>query len=142
MAVGDQVFGTAGSVNGTGPPGAGIYGGLSGADLSKIALNGQQLLVQMGNLINALTNILPFSGAFGSFTCGAAATTTVTNSSVAINSVIFLMPTNAAAGTLMGSAKSLYVSARTAGTSFAVTTASAAAAAGTETFQFLVVNPS
>lgn len=76
----------------------------------------------------------------GDFTCGASATTTVPQSLVATNSLILLMPTNAAAGTLMGGAKSLYVSARTANTSFAVSTASAAAAAGTETFSYLLVN--
>lgn len=74
----------------------------------------------------------------GTFTCGAAATTTVNDTRVTTTSVIRLMPTNAAAATLMGAATSLYVSARTAATSFAVTTANAAAAAGTETFEYTI----
>jgi len=40
----------------------------------------------------------------------------------------------------MGGATSLYISARTAWTSFAVTTANAGAAAGTETFNYIVLN--
>jgi hypothetical protein len=40
----------------------------------------------------------------------------------------------------MGSAKSLYVSAKTQGTSFAVTTADGTAAAGTETFDYQINN--
>lgn len=110
--------------------------------LTRIANNGLLMNQQMGNLINTLSRVLPFSGAFGTFTCAAAATTTVTNASVAANSVILLMPTNAAAGTLMGSAKSLYVSTRTAGTSFVVSTANATAAAGTEQIAYVVLNPS
>lgn len=74
----------------------------------------------------------------GTFTCGAAATTTVTQVLTQANSFILLMPTNAAAGTLMGGVKSLYVSARTANTSFAVSTAAGTNAAGTEQFSYLM----
>jgi hypothetical protein len=76
----------------------------------------------------------------GTFTLGAAVTTTVSDTDVTATSVILLMPTNAAAATLMGSAKALYVSARTVGTSFAVSTASGVAAAGTETFEYQLLN--
>lgn len=76
----------------------------------------------------------------GQFTCGAAATTTVADTNVKATSFIALTPLNAAAGTLQAGATHLYVSARTAGASFAVTTASAGAAAGTENFQYLVIN--
>jgi hypothetical protein len=55
-------------------------------------------------------------------------------------SVITLMPTNAAAATLMSGAKSLYVSTRTAATSFVVSTADGNAAAGTETFEYIIHN--
>lgn len=74
----------------------------------------------------------------GSFTLAAAVTTTVNNANILATSRILLVPTNAAAATLMGSAKALYVSARTAATSFAVSTASAVAAAGTETFDYWI----
>lgn len=76
----------------------------------------------------------------GSFTLGAAATTTVTNSNVYSGCRITLTPTNAAAATLMGSAKCLYVSAKTNKTSFAVTTGDGTAAAGTETFDYQINN--
>lgn len=76
----------------------------------------------------------------GTFTCAAAALTTVANVNVTATSMIMLMPTNAAAATLMGGATALYVSARTAATSFGVTTANAAAAVGTETFEYFIIN--
>ena len=70
----------------------------------------------------------------GSFTMPASATYTVTNTSVTASSRIFLTPVNAAAGTLQGSAKCLYVTA--ANGNFVVATASGVAAAGTEHFQW------
>lgn len=91
-------------------------------------------------LVLAINTVFP--RITGSFTLAAAASTTVTQPAIAANSIILLIPTNAAAATLMGSAKSLFISARTAGASFAVSTASAAVAAGTETFSYVVVNPS
>lgn len=74
----------------------------------------------------------------GSFTLSAAATTTVANANTMPYSNIVFVPTNAAAATLMGSVKALYVSAKTQSTSFAVSTANAAAAAGTETFNYWI----
>ena len=112
-----------------------------GGTLDRIATNGAMLNQQVGRLITALNDLLPFSGAYGSFTCDAAATTTVTEPSVQTNSRIILIPTNAAAGTLMGSNESLYISARTAATSFQVATAAGTAAAGTETFEYVIINP-
>ncbi len=78
----------------------------------------------------------------GTFTATAAATTTVTQPAVTATSFIVLAPTNASAATLMANATSLYISAKTAGASFAVTTANGAAAAGTETFSYIIFNPS
>lgn len=83
-------------------------------------------------------NIIGSDATVGSFTLSAAATTTVNNANVNSTSKIILIPTNAAAATLMGSSKSLYISARTLKTSFAVTTADGVAAAGTETFEYWV----
>jgi hypothetical protein len=77
----------------------------------------------------------------GSFTCGAGvATHTVSNNQVGASSRIVLTPTNAAAATMQGSAKCVYVSAKTAGTSFAITTANAATFAGTETFDYYILS--
>lgn len=93
--------------------------------------------------------VMPFSGAVrslvdgtvvGAFTMDAAASKVVSNGGVTANSRIFLMPTNAAAATLMAGANSLYISAKSAGVSFTVATAGGGAAAGTETFNFLVLN--
>ena len=71
----------------------------------------------------------------GTFTMAAAASKIVTAANVTANSLIVLTPLNAAAGTLQGSAKCLYVTA--ASGSFTVATASGAAAAGTEQFGWI-----
>ena len=76
----------------------------------------------------------------GTFTLDADASTTVNDADVRTDSTILLMPTNAAAATLIGSSEGLYVSARTSGTSFAVSTADGGNAAGTETFQYIILN--
>ena len=107
--------------------------------VSAIKLANQNLSAAIVQLNATLGLVLP--RVFGSFTLAAAATTTVTNSKVAANSIIVLMPTNAAAGTLMGSAKSLYISARSAGVSFTVATAAGTNAAGSETFDYQIINP-
>jgi hypothetical protein len=90
--------------------------------------------------ITHINNIVGVGTLTGSFTLSAAATTTVTNANVYSACRITLTPTNAAAATLMGSVKCLYVSAKTQGTSFAVTTGNGAAAAGTETFDYQINN--
>jgi hypothetical protein len=79
----------------------------------------------------------------GTFTMDAAATKVITNDNIRTGNVItqiLLVPTNAAAATLMGGVKSLYVSARTAATNFTVATADANNAAGTETFYYEILN--
>jgi hypothetical protein len=87
-----------------------------------------------------ITDLSTTNGPVGSFTCDAAATTTISNTAVTAASFIFLQPANASAGTLQGSVKSPFISARTAGTSFAVRTADNTAAVGTETFFYWIVN--
>lgn len=79
------------------------------------------------------------NGPVGSFTLGAAVSTVVNNTAIAAASLIFLQPANPAAAQLVA-AKGLYVSARTADTSFQVTTGDATAAAGTEIFWYWLVN--
>lgn len=73
----------------------------------------------------------------GSFTCAAAATTTVIQPEITSTSIVELSATNASAGTLQGSAKHLYYT-LTPGASFTVHTASGGNAAGTETFSYVV----
>ena len=102
-----------------------------------------QVLAQLVQTLNTIATIFPrvSAVAFGTFTLGAAATTVVSETTTQANSVVLPFPTNASAGTLQGSNKSLYVSARTANTSFTVATASGAAAAGTETFAYVILTP-
>lgn len=107
--------------------------------LGRMATNGSMLLQQMGQLIQTLDQIFP--RIIGTFTMTATATLVVPNTSVAANSLVQLFPSNAAAATLMGGTRSLYVSALSAGVSFTVATASGVAAAGTETFSYNIVNP-
>ena len=120
---------------------AGIGGGEQiGGLLAKMASNGAFGNQMLAQIAAAITSALPFSGTIGTFTLGVAATATILDANVKANSFISCFPTNAAAGTLMGSAKSLYISNRTAGVSFAVATASGVAAAGTETFTYIIAN--
>jgi len=53
--------------------------------------------------------------------------------------VVKLIPTNAAAATLMGGTKSLFISNKTASTSFQVRTADNTNPAGTETFDYILM---
>jgi len=100
----------------------------------------QNIVTAINGLVATLQNMWP--RVTGSFTMPAAASLTVAQPSIKSTSVVMLSPTNAAAGTLQGSAKALYVSAIVAGASFTVTTASGVAAAGTETFSYAIFNPS
>lgn len=97
----------------------------------------QMIAQSLGQLVQLVTSVFPRS--MGSFTMAAAASKTVTDTKCTSASYVVLIPTNAAAGTLLGSAKCLYVT--YASGSFTVSTASAASAAGTETFQYLLFNP-
>ncbi len=106
------------------------------AGIDDVATNlglSNQLMAKLITVISAL-----FPRSIGTFTMAAAASKVVTDANVTTSSFISLMPTNAAAGTLMGSTKSLYVT-LAAGT-FTVTTASGVAAAGTETFTYSVTS--
>lgn len=88
--------------------------------------------------------VLAFTGrnTFGSFTMAAAPTTTVAQPAVKANSFISWSPTNAAAGTLLGSAKSPYLSSISPGISFTIATANGVAAAGTESMMYRIESPS
>jgi hypothetical protein len=108
--------------------------------LSTIETQQRLMIVAINGLRDAIINSFP--RITGTFTLSAAATTTVPNTSVTSTSIISLTPMNAAAAALMAGANSLYVSARTSGASFAVSTAGGGAAAGTEIFNYMLVNPS
>jgi hypothetical protein len=97
----------------------------------------QAIVRQLTALVQAINGRVTF----GTLTLAAAASTTIQQTAVKSNSVIQLTPTNASAATLTGSAKSLYVSAISSGTSFTVTTASNASAAGTEVFLYTINTP-
>lgn len=88
--------------------------------------------------------VMAFNGraSMGSVTLAAAATTVVLQPAVAANSNINLTATNASAGALIGSAKSPYISAISPGISFTIATANGVAAAGTETFNYIINTPS
>lgn len=105
-------------------------------DLVSVQGNGVRYL---GQLVLLFQKLLP--KATGSFTMTAAATLSVAEPRVQANSIVQLIPTNAAAGTLQGSAKFLYVSAVSAGVGFTVATANAANAAGTEIFTYVATTP-
>ncbi len=76
----------------------------------------------------------------GTFTMAAAATTTVAQPNVASNSNIILTPYNAAAATLVGSAKSPYIQSINPGVGFVVATSSGSAV-GSEQFSYQVTTP-
>lgn len=106
-------------------------------------LNDVVTQLNAGNqILSAILQILTanFPKSISTFTMAAAATKVVTDTKCATSSAVILIPTNAAAGTLMGSAKCLYVT--PASGSFTVATASGVAAAGTETFSYVIYNPS
>ncbi len=115
---------------------------MRGGNMSFQNLETQQrlMIVAINGLRDAILTVFP--RITGTFTLSAAATTTVPNTSVTSTSIISLTPLNAAAATLMAGANSLYVSARTSGASFTVSTAGGGAAAGTEQFSYMLVNPS
>lgn len=94
----------------------------------------------ISGLTTALNAFLGISGDAGNITLDAAASTTIANANVKSTSQIILFPTNAAAATLVAGSSSPYVSAKSAGVSFTISTADAGSAAGTETFDYILVN--
>ena len=95
------------------------------------------ILKQLAQLTLAMTNAFP-AVKRGTCKLAAAASTTVLDPGVTAGGRIVLFPTNAAAATLTGSAGSLYLASQVANASFTVSTANAAAAAGTETFSYVI----
>lgn len=92
----------------------------------------------LAQIARDFANKFALSAFSGTFICAAAVSTTVADTNVKANSVILLMATNAAAGALEAGANKPYVSARNAKASFVIT--GAGAAAGTETYAYVIVN--
>lgn len=94
----------------------------------------------IGQLVKSFSTAFPTKWSIGTFICANAASTTVPDANVTATSFISLQASNAAAGTLQAGATHLYISARSSGVSFTVTTANAGSAAGTETFLYHIVS--
>lgn len=109
------------------------------ASLDDLSSNGKLMIQQLGAIVTALNGIFKNTGSFTWSTT--TSTFTVNNSGIAANSQILLIPNNASAGTMLGSAKSPYVSSRAVGTSFTLTTAAGTNALGTEIFSYVVITP-
>jgi hypothetical protein len=110
-----------------------------GGSLQDLVSNIKSGVNYLGQLVVIWKAVLP--RATGTFTMSAAATKAIAETRVQANSIVTLNPANAAAGTLQGSAKYLYVSSVTAGVGFSVATSNATNAAGTEVFSYIAVNP-
>lgn len=115
--------------------------------LRKIMASQDDMLSQAGGINENLAKIaatlqnrFALSAFTGSFVLTATPALNVADTNVKAASVVLLQAMNAAAGTLMGSTRALYISARSAGASFQVATASGAAAAGGEAFAYVIVN--
>lgn len=100
----------------------------------------QKAGVRYLGLIYTILNAL-FPRINGSFTMTATATLAVAEPRVQANSIVFLQPTNAAAGTMQGGSKNLYPSLISAGVGFTVATADGTDGSATATFSYFVVNP-
>lgn len=109
--------------------------GGSGQDLVTVNSNGVKYLGQLVVLLRQL-----FPRIFGTFTLTAAASHAVADPRVQAGATVQLQAANAAAGTLQGSAKSLYYTV-TPGVGFTVFTANATNAAGGEVFSYTASNP-
>lgn len=98
--------------------------------------------VAITQLADQFNGLKALSGTFGQFTFPAAALAVVPNLAIEAGSLVFLQAANAAAGTLVGSNESPYVAPAdyVAGVSFTVRTAAGTAAAGTEVFNYWILN--
>lgn len=110
------------------------------ASLDDLVTVGNNLNKNISLLIQTITAVFPRIS--GTFTLAAASTTSVSQSAMQSNSIVLWNPVNSSAATLEGSAKNIYVLSKTSGTGFVVSTANGSAAAGTEQFSYVVINPS
>lgn len=113
--------------------------GLSGASLSEINTQLKLANQNMSRLIQTIADIFPRVSSSFIFPNNASSVT-VSETNVQSSDRIVLLPSNAAAATMVGSSKSPWVSTVTSGASFVVSTASGSAT-GTGTFNYLIFNP-
>jgi hypothetical protein len=99
----------------------------------------QGLNKNLSDLVQVMRDRFALSAYTGSFTWSAAATKNVSDANVKANSLIFLMATESTAAALEAGAGKPYVSSRAAG-SFTAATANGSSAAGTEVYEYLIVN--
>ena len=89
----------------------------------------------LSGIIQALKTAFPLSGSTGVFTMTAGTpSTSVKVPTATASTFVALMPLTGSASTA-----AIYVSARTAGTGFTVTTGAGGNAAGTEQFQYITI---
>lgn len=94
----------------------------------------------LGQLVQVMSAIFPRSIGTFILTSGSA-TTAVAQPKMVANGMVAWFPTNAAAGTLQGSAKNLYLASVSAGVGFSLVTSNGQTAAGTESFTYVAINP-
>lgn len=116
-----------------GPPDGSSFGGIT--DLVSTLKGAVRNLAQLNSTLLSV-----FPRTIGSFTMTAGTTTTVTQPAVKANADVILTPTNSTAALTLRTA-GLFLSTITPGASFAVSTQNGTAQ-GTETFTYVVVNPS
>ena len=111
---------------------------MASSDSILATLNGG--VTNLANLVTAVRDAFPRIN--GTFTLANATTTVVAEPSIAASGIVVFTPTNAAAA-LTQRTRGLYhdQAANVAGKTFTVSTQSGTAS-GTETFEYLVVNPS
>lgn len=113
--------------------GSNVFGGIT--DLVSAIKGAVRNLAQLNTTLQAT-----FPRTVGSFTMAAGTTTTVMQPAVKANADVVLTATNATAALTVRTA-GYFLSAITPGTSFAVSTQNGTAQ-GSETFSYIVVNPS
>jgi short subunit dehydrogenase-like uncharacterized protein len=129
------------AVGGGGGGGGGIPAQWPSAGSQDLATQLNLLIQSSSRNMRDLIETLAGFRSFGEFTWPAASTVTVTDANVRSNSVIQWTPLNDAAAAMIASAtRSPYIQTRTAGTSFTLSTVSAAAV-GTEEFEYILFNP-
>lgn len=108
-----------------------------GAGISDLVSTIKGAVQNLSQINQTLQDALP--RITGTFTLSAGTTTVVTQTAIAANGIVHWDATNATAALTVRTA-GLYLSAVTSGASFSVSTQSGTAA-GTETFNYIAINP-